>query len=166
MKYPLAALLMVREHKEGLAQQAVMKAERALVEAKEILKKTEEECKAYEEWCHQEINQSYNDVIGKDIFFKDLDSLKVKGIILLEKVEEKYKDIEKRQEDVELCIRDKEQAIADLAEAKKQTMKLSKHKEKWEAEEKKRLEAQEELELEDFPTPKKEHIEYSDEFID
>ncbi len=56
-KYPLAPLLSVREHKEELAQQAVLRAENALVEARKDLQKAEEDCKNYEEWCQQEINR-------------------------------------------------------------------------------------------------------------
>lgn len=151
--YPLAALLAVRKHKEGLAQQAVIRAENTLLEARKELKRVEEECRSYEEWCQQEIDRYYSEIIGKSILFKELDLLKIKTNILLDNVKEKYKLVDKAKDYVEACIEEKEKAIARLAEARKQTAKLDMHREKWEAEVKEIMEKKEEVELEDFRTP-------------
>lgn len=155
-KYPLAPLLSVREHKEELAQQAVLRAENALVEARKDLQKAEEDCKNYEEWCQQEINRYYSEIIGSLILFKELELLKVKTGILLDNVKEKYKLVDKAKDYVEACIEAKERAIKNLTELKKQTAKLAEHKKLWEAEEKILAQQREEVELEDFKMPERE----------
>lgn len=155
-KYPLAPLLAVREHKEELAQQAVLRAENALVEARRELQKAEEDCKNYEKWCQQEIDRYYDEIIGSLVLFKDLDLLKVKVSILLDNIKEKYKLVDKAKDYVEACTEAKERAIKNLTELKKQTAKLVEHKKIWEAEEKILMQQREEIELEDFKMPERE----------
>lgn len=158
LSYPLAPLLAVRKHKEELAQQSVVRAENTLLEARKALEKAEEDCKNYEEWVEQEIDRYYSEVIGELVQFKDLDLLKHKINILLERVKEKYKAIDKAKDYVEACIEAKNKAVAYLTELRKQTAKLVKHKELWEQEAKAIMEQKEEIELEDFHMPEKEGI--------
>lgn len=158
LSYPLAPLLAVRQHKEELAQQAVVRAENTLLEARKALEKAKEDCKKYEEWVEQEIDRYYSEVIGELVKFKDLDSLKNKINVLLERVKDKYKAIDKAKDYVEACIEAKNKAIAHLTELRKQTAKLTKHKEMWEEEAKAIMEQREEVELEDFHLPEKEGI--------
>lgn len=149
-KYPLQALLNVRQYREKNAQNAVRQAENAYKECAEQCQKQAEAVQSYHTWRLAEEERKYDEIMGTCLTAEELDNFKQYFSKLKEKelaLEEELAKLEKQKQAAKEQIAVKRE---EFKTAKKNTAKIEAHQKIWKQEEKKEQERKEDLEAEEF----------------
>lgn len=148
--YPLGPLLRTRKFREDAAAREVAKAFGAVRAAKERLEAAREEWRRYREWRPGEEVRLFELLRGKVLPQSSLDRHR-------EDIEALRNGELSREEACALAEAEVKKAEAEAAKAQaahadavRDRRKIEEHRERWRAEEAKRVEAAEEAELEDF----------------
>ena len=152
--YPLSSLVSLRERRVDEAQNALRLSISRLEEARLSLKRKEQELSDYKVWKKEEINRRYDELIGKvkkqeeiSKFNHELVSLNIKEFDLQTEIEQLAKDLENAQKAYE-------KAVQVVNSVQKDLVKLEKHREIWQFQEKRYEEYLADQELDDFKVKK------------
>lgn len=149
-KYPLQALLNVRQYREKNAQHAVLSAEKAYADYVKQCTEQTQEIQNYHTWRLTEEEKKYTEIMGNCLTVQDLDDFKQYFGLLKAKelaMEEELAKLEQmKQEAKEQLVLRKE----EFKTAQKNTAKIEAHKNIWKQEDKKEQERKEDLEAEEF----------------
>lgn len=152
--YPLAALLSLRSFRQDKAMRSLQTCERLLAEARRAVKKAIQKHGDFLAWLAREEEIRYGSIMEQRMTLDDVDDFKA-GLLGIRGRESLYlEDILKARNQVEVCKKNVETAKAELLAAQKGTMKIEVHRDRWLELMKLDAERAEELELEDFMSPK------------
>jgi type III secretion protein O len=148
----------VRKLREDAAETEYAAARAALLEASE---KSAARAKALEDyilWRQEEEERRYQSIMRKDMSRKDLDEFKAGLGELRDRESSLAEELALAQKAEEDALKAQEQALEKLRRARKETEKISAHKEIWLAEEAREAERREDLEMEEFSKKKQEEV--------
>lgn len=150
MAYALQDLLRIRQMREQMAKDSLIKAQNYLEETIRQVEQKKKELEDFRVWRVEEEDRLYAEIMNKKIRRMDLDGLKAK----LAKLEKKELEHEQAVDDAQA---EREKAKEDLETARNLynqaligVQKIQEHKDSWMEEWKKEQEMIEEKETEDF----------------
>ena len=149
-KYPLEALLSVRQYREELAKRLVRSAETALREAEQNIEEKKTALENFKIWRREEEERRYDAIMNVPMPMEKLDAFKASLAMLA--AEENLHEEAVRQAENEREKRRKEldTAKSSAKTASRNTSKIQAHKDIWKEDARKENERKEDLELEEF----------------
>lgn len=149
-KYPLQPLLHVRKFREKAAEHGVRVAEAALAEAEKEKQRRQRTLINYREWRQQEEDRRYAAIMGQNLSLEDLDKFKA-GFAALALTELEHEEAAlAAEEHCQQAVTALHDARIHFSEARKNTAKITAHRDIWQEESLKETEKADENELEDF----------------
>jgi type III secretion protein O len=155
-EYPLAPLARVRKLREDAAETEYAAACAALLEAEKKSAACAKALEDYISWRQEEEERRYQEIMRKEMGCKDLDEFKAGLGRLREKESSLAEELALAQKAEEDAGEAREREREKLRRARKETEKISAHKEIWLAGEAREAERREDLEMEEFSKKKQE----------
>lgn len=150
MTYVLQEMLNVRELREQIASDNVMKAKSKLERARKEVVKAEKALENYKIWAKQEETRLYEEVINHSVRRGDISNLRFK----IKKLAEDEAQYEAKIEEAKAMVEQRKQELEEAKQAHmnaiKNLQKLEDHKETWMLEYKREQERLQDLEMEEF----------------
>lgn len=155
MKYPLEAMLRVRNMHEENAKREVRAAEKQLREAEEERQNKENELERYKKWLPEEEERRYTSIFGTNMNVAKLGDFRDGLAQLRQGVVKREGDLLEAQKVVQSCQKRSDAARNAAIVARRECMKLEKHKELWAEAMRKEEERIADLEMEESYSPSK-----------
>lgn len=149
-KYPLEALLSVRQYREDAAKRQLSRAQEDVRAAEAAVKEKEQALEDWRLWRVQETDRRYEALLGKTTNIEKINIFN-QGLAALANDElAKVAQVDAARKHVSECFAKLDKAKTAAQVSRKNTAKIETHRSIWSEESKKAAERAEDLELEEF----------------
>jgi hypothetical protein len=154
MSAPPTILLRVKSAREQTAISSLRQARAAAVEAREQLAAKRKAIEEYRAWRPQRERQLYDDILNREVSLGDLEELKGKIVRMREREQSLCEEEDALERALESAEQAEEEAHAVWQAAQREVQKVKELLADWRVRERREVEHQGELELEEFSRPR------------